>query len=477
MSSGLNNLINLINDSQTKERNRPYLIGISGGSGGGKTSVANLIHKSLGTYDSLLFSMDTYYKDLTPEQERNLSNYNFDSPEALDLDLLYTHLNDLMHWKKIQMPTYDFSTNKRKQYTEQIKPAKVIIFEGILAFYDKRMRDLMDLKLFIDLDDDIRLSRRIYRDIISRGREMETVLERYHKFVKTAYNNFIKPTKEYADIIIPRGGSNTIAIDLINYHLKYLVQNVTFKNDKDEIIENKYIKKIVINESTIRREEFYHPDTIAGLGKEDIFCAEQSQCLVQKEEENMFLEMFKNYLRNEQSQYFDLYIDIYLEKIKAEYKQDDLILFSRDDQSKIELKVKDRIKKLKNEEKTFNIFYFIPLLFEKLDSKEEKIIGFLKEIKEIDTIKIVSIFADKNSRNIFVNDFNIIMKAIYSGDKVTNYKIFIENGGYLIKMDDENSNNLVSLSVDNFEERFLRLIESDKKKDNLSIINNYKEEE
>ena len=477
MSSGLNNLINLINDSQAKERNRPYLIGISGGSGGGKTSVANLIHKSLGTYDSLLFSMDTYYKDLTPEQERNLSNYNFDSPEALDLDLLYTHLNDLMHWKKIQMPTYDFSTNKRKQYTEQIKPAKVIIFEGILAFYDKRMRDLMDLKLFIDLDDDIRLSRRIYRDIISRGREMETVLERYHKFVKTAYNNFIKPTKEYADIIIPRGGSNTIAIDLINYHLKYLVQNVTFKNDKDEIIENKYIKKIVINESTIRREEFYHPDTIAGLGKEDIFCEEQSQCLVQKEEENMFLEMFKNYLRNEQSQYFDLYIDIYLEKIKAEYKQDDLILFSRDDQSKIELKVKDRIKKLKNEEKTFNIFYFIPLLFEKLDSKEEKIIGFLKEIKEIDTIKIVSIFADKNSLNIFVNDFNIIMKAIYSGDKITNYRIFIENGGYLIKMDDENSNNLVSLSADNFEERFLRLIESDKKKDNLSIINNYKEEE
>ena len=477
MSSGLNNLINLINDSQAKERNRPYLIGISGGSGGGKTSVANLIHKSLGTYDSLLFSMDTYYKDLTPEQERNLSNYNFDSPEALDLDLLYTHLNDLMHWKKIQMPTYDFSTNKRKQYTEQIKPAKVIIFEGILAFYDKRMRDLMDLKLFIDLDDDIRLSRRIYRDIISRGREMETVLERYHKFVKTAYNNFIKPTKEYADIIIPRGGSNTIAIDLINYHLKYLVQNVTFKNDKDEIIENKYIKKIVINESTIRREEFYHPDTIAGLGKEDIFCAEQSQCLVQKEEENMFLEMFKNYLRNEQSQYFDLYIDIYLEKIKAEYKQDDLILFSRDDQSKIELKVKDRIKKLKNEEKTFNIFYFIPLLFDKLDNKEEKIIGFLKEIKEIDTIKIVSIFADKYSRNIFANDFNIFMKAIYSGDKVTNYRVFIENGGYLIKMDDENSNNLVSLSVDNFEEKFLRLIESDKKKDNLSIINNYKEEE
>ena len=234
MSSGIDLLIN---ESKNKIRSKPYLIGISGGSGGGKTSVANLIHKSLGRKNSLLFSMDTYYKDLTPEQEKNLSNYNFDSPEALDLDLVYEHLNDLMHWKKVKMPTYDFSTNKRKAYTIDLEPTKVIIFEGILAFYDERMRNLMDLKLFIDLDDDIRLSRRIYRDIISRGRKMETVLERYHKFVKTAYNNYIKPTKEYADIIIPRGGSNTIAIDLINYHLKYLIGNVTFKNQKGEIIE------------------------------------------------------------------------------------------------------------------------------------------------------------------------------------------------------------------------------------------------
>ena len=202
MSSGINLLIN---DSKTKILKKPYLIGISGGSGGGKTSVANLIYKSLGRNNSLLFSMDSYYKDLTPEQEKNLSNYNFDSPEALDLDLVYEHLNDLMHWKKVKIPTYDFSTNKRQSKTIDLEPANIIIVEGILAFYDERMRNLMDLKLFIDLDDDIRLSRRIYRDIISRGRKMETVLERYHKFVKTAYNNYIKPTKEFADIIIPRG--------------------------------------------------------------------------------------------------------------------------------------------------------------------------------------------------------------------------------------------------------------------------------
>ena len=175
-------------------RDRPYLIGISGGSGGGKTSVANVLHRCLGQENCLLFSMDTYYKDLTPEQEQNLSNYNFDTPDALDLDLLSEHLSALMQWKSIEMPTYDFNTNKRQEETKHLNPNKFIIFEGILAFHDKRMRDLMDLKLFIDLDDDIRLSRRIYRDIISRGRQMKDVIERYHKFVKPAYNTYIKPT-------------------------------------------------------------------------------------------------------------------------------------------------------------------------------------------------------------------------------------------------------------------------------------------
>ena len=317
MSSLSSQLSQLKQELNSKTRSKPYLIGISGGSGGGKTSVANLIHKSLGRDYSLLFSMDTYYKDLTPEQEKDLSNYNFDSPEALDLDLLYQHLNDLMQWKKIQMPTYDFATNKRQEKTIELTPAKVIIFEGILAFYDKRMRDLMDLKIFIDLDDDIRLSRRIYRDIISRGRKMETVLERYHKFVKTAYNNFIKPTKEYADIIIPRGGSNTIAIDLINYHLKYLIGNVKFKNDKGDIVEKKddeENKKLIKQNFMV--EEFYSKETIEGLSKKDIFNENEEFCLVNKDEEDMFLDMFKNYLKNNQYQYFDLYMDIYTKKIK-----------------------------------------------------------------------------------------------------------------------------------------------------------------
>ena len=242
-------------------RDHPYLIGISGGSGGGKTSVDNVLHRCLGDENCLLFSMDTYYKDITPEQEKNLSNYNFDTPDALDFDLLSKYLSALMQWKSIEMSTYDFNTNKIQKEAKYLNLNKFIILEGILAFYDKRMRDLLDLKLFIDLVDDIRLSRRIYRDIISRGRQMKDVLERYHKFVKPAYNTYIKPTKAYADIIIPRGRSNTINIDLINYYLKfnllkiftevnkYIVKNLS--NFKENIGEDKYKEKDKKNKDNI----------------------------------------------------------------------------------------------------------------------------------------------------------------------------------------------------------------------------------
>ena len=478
MSANLKSQLSQIQcELNSQPRTKPYLIGISGGSGGGKTSVANLIHKSLGRDNSLLFSMDTYYKDLTPEQEENLSNYNFDSPEALDLDLLYEHLYDLMQWKKIKMPTYDFATNKRQEKTIELTPTKVIIFEGILAFYDKRMRDLMDLKLFIDLDDDIRLSRRIYRDIISRGRKMETVLERYHKFVKTAYNNFIKPTKEYADIIIPRGGSNTIAIDLINYHLKYLIGNVEFKNDKGQIIEKKNDeenKKLV--KKNLIKEEFYDKNTIKNLTKKDVFHENNNFCLVNKDEEDMFLDMFKNYLNNEQFQYFDLYMDIYIKKIKECIEENDLIIISHDDQTKIDSMIKEKLK----QNKTINIFYFIPILFGNAKKKHLNIFKYLDSIEQIEKIKIISVFGENeaiNDINIDINKNKFIYKCIYSGEKINNYNIYIENYGFYSKTDEENSNNLISFSEDNFERRLFELIEADKKKDSLSIIYNYQEEE
>ena len=130
-------------------RDRPFLIGVAGGSGSGKTSVSNTIFNYLGKENCLLFSMDTYYKDLTEEDQVHIQEYNFDEPDALDLDLLSFHLNELMHWKEIDMPTYDFKESKRGIETERLKPNKFIIFEGILAFHDQRIRDLMDLKIYV----------------------------------------------------------------------------------------------------------------------------------------------------------------------------------------------------------------------------------------------------------------------------------------------------------------------------------------
>jgi hypothetical protein len=291
--------------------------------------------------------------------------------------------------------------------------------------------------------------------------------------VKTAYNNFIKPTKEYADIIIPRGGSNTIAIDLINYHLKYLIGNVKFKNDKGDIVEKKddeENKKLIKQNFMV--EEFYSKETIEGLSKKDIFNENEEFCLVNKDEEDMFLDMFKNYLKNNQYQYFDLYMDIYTKKIKECIDENDLIIISNDDQNKIDLMIKEKLKK----NKSINIVYFIPILFTNAKRKHLKIFKYLNNIEHIDTIKLISVFSEQNP--IYeIKNHKFIFKCIYSGKKMENYYIYIENYGFYSKTDEENSNNLISFSEDNFERRLFELIEADKKKDNLSMIYKYLEDE
>ena len=451
-------------------RDKPFLIGISGGSGGGKTSVANVLHNCLGRENCLLFSMDTYYKDLTPEQEKNLNNYNFDTPDALDLDLLSEHLSSLMKWKSIDMPTYDFATNKRLEKTEHLKPNKFIIFEGILAFHDKRMRDLMDLKLFIDLDDDIRLSRRIYRDIISRGRKMKDVLDRYHKFVKPAYNTFIKPTKVYADIIIPRGGSNTIAIDLINYYLKYTLTKIFPENINKYLVESltNYKDKIEKEKrDDINKNEIIEKEALAELLKkenieliklEDIF--EDNACLVDKEEKNLYFSIFKNYLSGQKFQYFDLYLDIFTKKINSIIK-DNIIIFKNNDNKLIEEIINKKINTSKKE--SFNVFIYIPILYE-LSEKIKKSLDYLRKVQEINKIIIISIFLQKEIIEKYEDKNKIEIKSIYCGKAIENYKKFIEKQGYNSKNDDEGfSDYLITFSENNFEGRLAQLIEMNKK--------------
>ncbi|KAI8897566.1 uridine-cytidine kinase-like 1-like protein [Globomyces pollinis-pini] len=200
----------------------PYIIGIAGGTASGKTSVSERIIKQLGVPWVALLCMDSFYKSLTKDQSdaafRN--EYNFDHPDAFDHDVLYETLLNLKKGIKVDIPIYDFSLHARLDETTSIYGANVIIFEGIFALYDKRVRDLMDLKLFVDTDADVRLSRRIRRDISERGRDLEGVIQQYNRFVKPSFDEHIFPTMKFADVIIPRGLDNTAAIDVMIKHVK-----------------------------------------------------------------------------------------------------------------------------------------------------------------------------------------------------------------------------------------------------------------
>ena len=191
------------------------VIGIAGGSGSGKTTVVKAIKERL-KEEVVVIPQDAYYKDssnLTDEQKRN---QNFDHPDAIDWDLLCKQLSELKEGKTIQPPVYSYiSCSRSKTETVKIEPADVIIIEGILKFTCKKLRDQMDIKLFVDADDDDRLMRVMARDIRERGKNVEWVIERYSKTVKPMYLQFIEPSKRYADIIIPQGGHNKVAINMI----------------------------------------------------------------------------------------------------------------------------------------------------------------------------------------------------------------------------------------------------------------------
>ena len=194
---------------------KPVVIGVTGGSGSGKTSVTKAINECFGEHSILILEQDYYYKDQThlPFEERLKTNY--DHPFAFDNDLLIEHINKLLSYESIEKPVYNYAEHTRAAETIHVEPKDVIILEGILVLEDERLRDLMDIKVFVDTDADLRIIRRLLRDIKERGRSMESVIEQYTNVVRPMHNQFIEPTKRYADIIIPEGGSNHVAIDLM----------------------------------------------------------------------------------------------------------------------------------------------------------------------------------------------------------------------------------------------------------------------
>ncbi len=207
------------------------IIGIAGGTGSGKTTVVKKIIESLPKGEVVLLPQDSYYKDsshIPPEERQNI---NFDHPDAFEWSLLSKHLSMLKKGQSIEQPTYSYLTCTRLPETIHVEPREVIIIEGILALCDKKLRSMMDLKIFVDADPDERLIRVIQRDVIERGRTAEDVMERYVKVLKPMHLQFIEPCKRYADLIIPEGGSNEVAINILT---KYITEHLISNGNKEE---------------------------------------------------------------------------------------------------------------------------------------------------------------------------------------------------------------------------------------------------
>ncbi len=206
----------------SKEHSEVIVIGIAGGTGSGKSTMINKIKEEFGDVITIL-SHDFYYKrrdELSLEQRRKL---NYDHPDAFDTDLMITHLKELKKWRPVERPVYDFTIYNRLEETVRLRPSKVVIVEGILIFQNRELMNLFDIKVFIDTDADVRIIRRIMRDVRERGRTLESVIEQYLSSVKIMHEQFVEPSKKYADIIVPEGGYNVVALEMLSERIHSLL--------------------------------------------------------------------------------------------------------------------------------------------------------------------------------------------------------------------------------------------------------------
>ena len=193
----------------------PLVIGVAGGSGSGKTTVVDYLCEHFGSENILRLEHDSYYRDLRHLEFEERVKMNFDHPSSLETELLIRHLKTLLGGYPVEVPVYDFAEHTRKDETINAKPTQVILIDGILIFSEPELLELMDVKIFVDTDDDIRLLRRLKRDIQKRGRSVESVMKQYETFVRPMHLEFVEPSKRYADVIIPRGGKNKVAREMV----------------------------------------------------------------------------------------------------------------------------------------------------------------------------------------------------------------------------------------------------------------------
>jgi len=203
-----------------------FVIGVAGGSGSGKTTVVRRIVDSLGPEHVTLLQHDRYYRDRNDLRLEERAALNYDHPNSLETDLLVSHVEKLKRGHSVQVPAYDFTRHARLAETETFQPRRALIVEGILVFTDAALRDLMDIKVFVDTDSDTRFIRRLQRDVAERGRTMESVIDQYQSTVKPMHLEFVEPSKRYADVIVPLGGHNTVAVDLLLTMLRSVTKPV-----------------------------------------------------------------------------------------------------------------------------------------------------------------------------------------------------------------------------------------------------------
>ncbi len=201
----------------------PIIIGVAGGSGSGKTTVSQAILTRVGRERIAYIQHDSYYRDLTHLTFDERTRVNYDHPDSLENDLLVRHLDQLFAGQPVEVPIYDFTVHNRAVQTELVQPHPVVMVEGILIFADKELRERMDVKIYVDADADLRVVRRLLRDVSERGRSPQSVIDQYLNMVRPMHLEFVEPSKRYADIIIPRGGMNAVAIDMVVSRVEYLL--------------------------------------------------------------------------------------------------------------------------------------------------------------------------------------------------------------------------------------------------------------
>jgi uridine kinase len=205
-------------------KKEPLVIGIAGGTGSGKTTISNLIIDRVGRENIASLSHDAYYRDMVNLPLKKRAKVNYDHPDSLESELLVEQIKQLKRGNTIHMPVYDFTTHSRKQETITINPQPVILVDGILIFVEKDLRKLFDVKIFVDTDADLRFIRRLERDISERGRTQESVIKQYLKTVRPMHLEFVEPSKRYADVIIPEGGMNQVALDMVTARIEELLR-------------------------------------------------------------------------------------------------------------------------------------------------------------------------------------------------------------------------------------------------------------